>query len=160
MRAARRDAPKDASGDAHPVGAHPAVADAGERDAVVPLRSHIWLSDRMRMHLPGPADAHPTDADAGAADADAPASEAPALQAANAHPNGRTPATPKKSAKADTASAPASEDADAHLQKAAEVFADELAHGKVPTLRKIQKTLRVGQPRAQQVQAHLRALAS
>ena len=41
----------------------------------------------------------------------------------------------------------------------AEPFADELARGQVPTLRRIRAELRVGQPKAQQIQARLSALA-
>jgi hypothetical protein len=39
--------------------------------------------------------------------------------------------------------------------RAAEVFAEQMATGAVPTIRAIRSALRVGQPRAQQVQAYL-----
>src|SRR6516165_10502521 len=43
--------------------------------------------------------------------------------------------------------------------RAAEVFAAEVAAGRVPSVRAIRSRLRVGQPRAQQVRAYLDALA-
>jgi hypothetical protein len=43
--------------------------------------------------------------------------------------------------------------------QAAEVFADDVAAGRVPSIRTIRSRLRVGQPRAQQVRAYLTALA-
>jgi hypothetical protein len=43
--------------------------------------------------------------------------------------------------------------------RAAEVFAAEVAAGRVPSIRAIRSRLRVGQPRAQQVRAYLAALA-
>jgi hypothetical protein len=43
--------------------------------------------------------------------------------------------------------------------QAAEVFAAEVAAGRVPSVRAIRSRLRVGQPRAQQVRAYLAALA-
>jgi hypothetical protein len=42
--------------------------------------------------------------------------------------------------------------------RAAQEFADEVAAGRKPSIRAIRARLRVGQPRAQQVQAHLRTL--
>lgn len=47
-----------------------------------------------------------------------------------------------------------------HAREAAELFAADLSAGRVPGVRRIRAGLRVGQPRAQQVQAYLRALAS
>jgi hypothetical protein len=43
--------------------------------------------------------------------------------------------------------------------RAAELFAAEVAAGRVPSIRAIRSRLRVGQPRAQQVRAYLDALA-
>ena len=43
--------------------------------------------------------------------------------------------------------------------RAAEVFAADVAAGRVPSVRAIGSRLRVGQPRAQQVRAYLAALA-
>jgi hypothetical protein len=43
--------------------------------------------------------------------------------------------------------------------QAAEVFAADVAAGRVPSIRAIRSRLRVGQPRAQQVRAYLAALA-
>jgi len=43
--------------------------------------------------------------------------------------------------------------------QAAEVFAADVAAGRVPSIRAIRSRLRVGQPRAQQVRAYLDALA-
>ncbi|MBA9001989.1 DUF2637 domain-containing protein [Thermomonospora cellulosilytica] len=48
---------------------------------------------------------------------------------------------------------------DTHQRQAAEVFADEIAAGRVPSIRAIRRALRVGQPRAQQVRAYLAVLA-
>ena len=42
--------------------------------------------------------------------------------------------------------------------QAAEVFAADVAAGRVPSIRAIRSRLRVGQPRAQQVRAYLAAL--
>ena len=42
----------------------------------------------------------------------------------------------------------------------AEPFAEELARGKVPTIRRIRAELHVGQPKAQEIQARLSALAT
>ena len=42
--------------------------------------------------------------------------------------------------------------------QAAEVFAADVAAGRVPSIRAIRSRLRVGQPRAQQVRAYLDAL--
>jgi hypothetical protein len=39
--------------------------------------------------------------------------------------------------------------------QAAEMFADQMAAGPIPTIRAIRAALRVGQPRAQQIQMHL-----
>lgn len=47
-----------------------------------------------------------------------------------------------------------------HVDRARVVFADDLAAGQVPSLRRIQRRLRVGQQRAQRVQAELRRRAS
>src|SRR5258708_7677891 len=44
-------------------------------------------------------------------------------------------------------------------RQAAELFAAELAAGQVPSIRRIRREMRVGQPRAQQVRGHLAALA-
>ena len=41
----------------------------------------------------------------------------------------------------------------------AEPFAEELARGKVPGIRRIRAELHVGQPKAQEIQARLSALA-
>jgi hypothetical protein len=43
--------------------------------------------------------------------------------------------------------------------QAAEVFAADVAAGRVPSIRAIRSRLRVGQPRAQQVRAYLAGLA-
>jgi hypothetical protein len=43
--------------------------------------------------------------------------------------------------------------------RAGEVFAADVAAGRVPSIRAIGSRLRVGQPRAQQVRAYLAALA-
>lgn len=42
--------------------------------------------------------------------------------------------------------------------QAADAFAEQLTRGKVPTIRAIRSALRVGQPRAQQIQVYLAAL--
>jgi hypothetical protein len=47
-----------------------------------------------------------------------------------------------------------------HAHKAAELFAVDLSAGRVPAVRRIRDGLHVGQPKAQQVQAYLRTLAS
>lgn len=47
-----------------------------------------------------------------------------------------------------------------HAHKAAELFAVDLSAGRVPGVRRIRDGLHVGQPKAQQVQAYLRTLAS
>jgi hypothetical protein len=44
--------------------------------------------------------------------------------------------------------------------RAADAFADDVAAGRIPTIRTIRARLRVGQPRAQQVRAHLSALVT
>jgi len=44
------------------------------------------------------------------------------------------------------------------LPAEAEPFADELARGEVPPIRRIRDVLRVGQPKAQEIQARLRTL--
>jgi hypothetical protein len=49
--------------------------------------------------------------------------------------------------------------ADPPRVRAAEVFAADVAAGRVPSIRAIRSRLRVGQPRARQVRAHLAALA-
>ncbi|HEY2640107.1 MAG TPA: hypothetical protein VGI66_09540 [Streptosporangiaceae bacterium] len=49
-------------------------------------------------------------------------------------------------------------DADPLQVQAAQVFADDLAAGRVPPVRAIGTRLHVGQPRAQRAQAHLAAL--
>lgn len=46
-----------------------------------------------------------------------------------------------------------------HGHAAAEVFADELAAGTVPGIRRIRSELKIGQPKAQQVQQYLAELA-
>lgn len=51
-------------------------------------------------------------------------------------------------------------DADEHRLRAAELFADEVRRGKVPGIRRIKRTLRVGQPKAQEVQEYLTVLAT
>jgi hypothetical protein len=43
--------------------------------------------------------------------------------------------------------------------QAAEVFAEQMASGAIPTIRAIRDALRVGQPRAQQIQAYLASVA-
>ena len=43
---------------------------------------------------------------------------------------------------------------------AAQMFAAELADGKVPSVRRVRREMHLGQPRAQQVQAYLTELAS
>ena len=48
---------------------------------------------------------------------------------------------------------------DALRVQAAEVFAADVAAGRLPSIRAIRSRLRVGQPRAQQVRAYLAALA-
>lgn len=42
-----------------------------------------------------------------------------------------------------------------HAERAAELFAADVAAGKVPGIRRIRREMHVGQPRAQQVQAYL-----
>lgn len=42
--------------------------------------------------------------------------------------------------------------------RATYAFADEIAAGRVPTIRTIRSRMRIGQPRAQQVRAHLRGV--
>lgn len=49
-------------------------------------------------------------------------------------------------------------DADPLQVQAATVFADELAAGRIPTIRAIRSNLNVGQPRAQRVRTHLATL--
>jgi len=44
--------------------------------------------------------------------------------------------------------------------QAAELFADDLARGEVPGVRRIRKELHVGQPKAQQVRDYLTGLAN
>lgn len=44
--------------------------------------------------------------------------------------------------------------------QATDAFADDVATGRIPTIRKIRARLRIGQPRAQQIQAYLSALTS
>lgn len=46
-----------------------------------------------------------------------------------------------------------------HAGRAAELFADDLAAGQVPGVRRIRREMHLGQPRAQQVREHLTALA-
>jgi hypothetical protein len=48
---------------------------------------------------------------------------------------------------------------DGHARLAAERYAIEVAAGEVPSIRRIRREMRVGQPRAQQVRAHLDGLA-
>lgn len=47
-----------------------------------------------------------------------------------------------------------------HAHAAAELFADDIAAGKVPGIRRIRSGLHVGQPKAEQVQAYLKTLTS
>jgi hypothetical protein len=47
-----------------------------------------------------------------------------------------------------------------HLTRAREVFAEQLAAGQVPSVRRLKAGLRIGQPRAQEVRAHLTTSAS
>jgi hypothetical protein len=47
-----------------------------------------------------------------------------------------------------------------HADRAAEIFADDLAAGTVPGVRRIRREMHVGQPKAQQVREHLTGLAS
>lgn len=49
--------------------------------------------------------------------------------------------------------------APAHLLQAQQVFAEDLAAGQTPTVRRIRAELRVGQDKARQARAHLAALA-
>jgi hypothetical protein len=49
---------------------------------------------------------------------------------------------------------------DGHAERARLEFADELARGEVPQVRRIKSVLKVGQPRAQQVRAYLANLAA
>lgn len=49
---------------------------------------------------------------------------------------------------------------DGHAAEAERLFAAELEEGKVPAVRRIRDGLHVGQPRATEVQAHLRTLVS
>ncbi len=51
-------------------------------------------------------------------------------------------------------------DPDPHQVRAAVVFAEEIEAGEVPSVRRIKSTLRVGQPRAEQVRAYLAILAA
>jgi hypothetical protein len=46
-----------------------------------------------------------------------------------------------------------------HGHQAAELFADDLAAGKVPGVRRIRREMHVGQPRAQEVREYLTVLA-
>ena len=46
-----------------------------------------------------------------------------------------------------------------HADRAAEIFADDLAAGTVPGVRRIRREMHVGQPKAQQVREHLAGLA-
>ncbi len=47
-----------------------------------------------------------------------------------------------------------------HGHAAAELFAEDLARGEVPGVRRIRKELKMGQPKAQQVRDYLAAVAS
>lgn len=47
-----------------------------------------------------------------------------------------------------------------HMERARQAFAGELGRGEVPSLRRIQSELKVGQKRAQQLQAELRSLVA
>jgi hypothetical protein len=47
-----------------------------------------------------------------------------------------------------------------HADRAAEIFADDLAAGTVPGVRRIRREMHVGQPKAQQVREHLTGLAN
>jgi Protein of unknown function (DUF2637) len=46
-----------------------------------------------------------------------------------------------------------------HAARAAGLYSADLATGKLPSIRRIRREMHVGQPRAEQVQAHLRELA-
>ncbi len=46
-----------------------------------------------------------------------------------------------------------------HIREAQKVFAGQIAAGEIPTVRKIRSEMGVGSHRAQQVRAHIRALA-
>jgi hypothetical protein len=69
---------------------------------------------------------------------------------------GTQPEPPEVPAVADTSAAVPR--IDPLRARAAKEFADEVAAGRTPTIRAIRARLRVGQPRAQQVQAHLGTL--
>jgi hypothetical protein len=47
-----------------------------------------------------------------------------------------------------------------HARQATQLFAADIAEGRVPGIRRIRSELRIGQPRAQQVRNYLAALAS
>lgn len=47
-----------------------------------------------------------------------------------------------------------------HAHAAAELFADDIAAGKVPGIRRIRSGLHLGQPKAEQVQAYLKTLTT
>ena len=51
-------------------------------------------------------------------------------------------------------------DADPMQERAAELFAEQLAAARVPSIRTIRAQLHVGQPRAQRVRAYLTALSN
>lgn len=89
-------------------------------------------------------------ADAGAG---APVADAPEV---------RVPDAAGEAAQAASASAPVADLAShlPHVDRARQAFAGELERGEVPSLRRIQSELRVGQKRAQQLQRELRDLAS
>lgn len=112
----------------------------------------VTLPERTRpaeaVHLLLPAHAPAADA------AETPDAHPPQVSAASECASAPTP---------NEAPAPASGDVGAHLahvDRARDAFADDLAAGRVPSLRRIQAELRVGQRRAQQVQSELRSRAS
>lgn len=47
-----------------------------------------------------------------------------------------------------------------HAEHAVELYAAELADGKVPSVRRVRREMHLGQPRAQQVQSYLTALSA
>ncbi|GAB3429036.1 DUF2637 domain-containing protein [Flindersiella endophytica] len=49
-------------------------------------------------------------------------------------------------------------DADPYQVRATEMFADELAEGRMPSIRAIRNKMRVGQPRAQQIRTYLSSI--
>jgi hypothetical protein len=132
-----------------------ADADAG---APVTLPERTRPADAVHLLLPPSAP-------------DAPAAEPQDAQPADRTPDAEAAHPPQVSSASKRVPAPASdegptaapESSDAHLShvdRARDAFADDLAAGRVPSLRRIQTELRVGQRRAQQVQSELRSRAS